>query len=193
MKYYQKKLFLAKVDIDDNIIGKIERWQAHKKGILHRGLTVILTYQDNIILQHRKHLAFDNCFDLTFSSHQVYKNEKLQTDLQAIYDALKREWNVSKAGLITEPQFLGKFYFKAKDLQSAYTEHEIDYIYLAQLKKIPIPNLNFAYGFSFLTKLKLNFSLAPWVVKMIQEEFFLNFFAKAAKTLSYPPQPRNSQ
>lgn len=168
MKYYQRKLFLAEVDKNDNSIGKIERWQAHRDGVLHRGFTAILTYQDNIVLQHRKHLAFDGYFDLTFSSHQIYKNKKLQTDLEAIYEALKREWNVDKTGLMEEPKFLGKFYYKAKDSHSIFTEHEIDYIYQAELKNLPNSNPDFAYGFELISKEEINnYKLAPWVEEII--------------------------
>jgi|SRR3989344_1589729 len=177
IKYYKQKLYLAEVDINDNIIGKIERWQAHKKRVLHRGFTVILTYQDKIILQHRKHVAFDGYFDLTFSSHQVYKNGKIQKDQEAIYEALKREWNLDKTGLIDEPKFLGKLFYEAKDPQSIYSEYEIDYIYKAELKNLPTPNFDFAYGFKLINKLKIrnlkleigNFEVAPWVKKMIKE------------------------
>jgi len=171
MEYYQQKLLLAKVDKNDNIIGKIERWQAHRDGALHRGFTVILTYKNNIVLQHRKHLAFDGYFDLTFSSHQVYKNKKLQTDLEAIYETLKREWNIDKTGLIDEPKFIDKFYYKAKDPNSIFTEHEIDYIYQAELKSLPIPNFDFAHGFKLVDKLQIkNFKTAPWadnIIKML--------------------------
>ncbi len=169
MKYYQQKLFLAEVDKNDNIIGKIERWQAHRDGILHRGFTTILTYQNNIVLQHRKHPAFDGYFDLSFSSHQIYKNRKLQTDLEAIYETLEREWRVKNDDLVEEPKFLGKFYYKAKDPQSVFTEHEIDYIYKAELKNLPTPNFDFAYGFKLINKLKTkNFRMAPWVKKIIK-------------------------
>lgn len=169
MNYYKKRLFLAEVDKNDNIIGKIERWQAHKEGILHRGFTAILTYQDNIVLQHRNHPAFDGCFDLTFSSHQVYKNGKLQNDIDAIYETLKREWGVDKTGLIDKPKFLGKFYYKAKDPQSIFAEHEIDYIYQAELKNLPMPNSDFAYGFELVGKEEIkNYKIAPWVKDIIK-------------------------
>ena len=171
MEYYQQKLFLAEVDKNDNVIGKIERWQAHKKRVLHRGFTTILTYRDNIVLQHRKHLAFDGYFDLTFSSHQIYKNEKLQNDLEAIYETLKREWNIDKTGLVNEPKFLDKFYYKAKDPQSIFTEHEIDYIYKSELKDLPTPNFDFAYGYSLVDKNKIissKFLFVPWVRKIIK-------------------------
>lgn len=169
MEYYQQKLFLAEADKGDNIIGKIERWQAHKEAILHRGFTTILTYQNNIVLQHRKHLAFDGYFDLTFSSHQIYKNEKLQTDLEAIYETLKREWNIDKTGLVNEPKFLGKFYYKAKDSQSVFTEHEIDYIYRAEMKNLPTPNPDFAYGYKLINNLEIkNYKVAPWVEEIVK-------------------------
>lgn len=169
MKYYKQKLFLAKVDKNDNIIGTIERWQAHKEAVLHRGFTVILTYQNNIVLQHRKHLAFDSYLDLTFSSHQIYKNEKLQTDLEAIYESLNREWNIDKTGLIEEPIYLGKFYYKAKDPDSIFTEHEFDYIYQSELKEFPNPNPNFAYGFKLIKKVNIeNYKVTPWVKEMVK-------------------------
>lgn len=181
MNYYQQKLFLAKVDNSDNIIGKIERWEAHKEGVLHRGFTAILTYQNDIVLQHRKHPAFDGYFDLTFSSHQVYKNNHLQTDLEAIYDTLKREWYINTDDLIEKPKYLGKFYYSAKDSQSVFTEHEIDYIYQAELKNLPTPNSDYAYGFKLINKsriknLKLkikDFKIAPWIKEMIKEKFFV--------------------
>ena len=172
MDYYKQKLFLAKVDKNDNIIEEIERWKAHKEGVLHRGFTAILIYQNQFVLQHRKHLAFDNCFDLTFSSHQIYKNNKLQTDLEAIYDTLQREWNTNKEDLVEKPKFLGKFYYKAKDPQSIFTEHEIDYIYVAELKKLPTPSFEYAYGYSLIKKIQISNFFAPWVEKMTKEKFF---------------------
>ncbi|KKP52891.1 MAG: Isopentenyl-diphosphate Delta-isomerase [Candidatus Roizmanbacteria bacterium GW2011_GWA2_33_33] len=169
MDYYKKELFLAEVDKDDNVIGKIERWKAHKEAVLHRGFTTILTHQNKIVLQHRKHLAFDGYFDLTFSSHQIYINEKLQTDLEAINDTLKREWNIDKTGLVSELKFLDKFYYKAKDSNSIFTEHEIDYIYITELKNLPTPNPDFAYGFELVNKLQIkNFKTAPWVKEIIK-------------------------
>jgi len=176
MDYYEKKLYLARVDKDDNIIGKIERWKTHEKGILHRGFTIILYYQNQIVLQHRKHPAFDGFWDLTFSSHQIYKNEKLQTDLEAIYESLKREWNINKNDLIKKPKFLGKIYYQAKDPKSKYIEHEIDYIFSAELKNKPNPNPEFAYGYKTIDKFqisnfKFQIKFAPWVKKIINKKF----------------------
>jgi len=179
MDYYKEKQFIAKVDRNDNVLGKIEKWEAHKKGVLHRAFTMLLYYQDKIILQHRKHPVFDGYFDLSFSSHQIFVGETLQDDLTAIYKTLKREWNLDKSGLIVEPKKIGQVYYKAKDPQSVFYDHEVDYIYEGTLKKLPTPDFDFAYGFSLIKKgnfLKSKVynlwsnQFAPWVKTMIEEK-----------------------
>ncbi len=187
MDYYQAKQFVAQVDKNDKILGKIEKWDAHKKGVLHRGYTCILKFKDNFILQHRKHPVFDGVFDLSFSSHQLFASSlpsrasgasrgiSLQETSTAIAKGLKREWNIDKKDLLSEPKFLKKIYYKAKDPKSDYTEHEIDYIYIAVLKNLPKPNLDFYYSFKLVKKLeirnwKLGINLAPWVKVMIEKK-----------------------
>ncbi len=176
MNYYQQKQFLAVIDKKDHVIGRIEKWQAHKKGILHRGFTVILFYQDQIILQHRKHPVFDGYFDLTFSSHPVFKDNLLQNNLEAVFESLRREWDIEKKDLVGRPAPLGKLYYRAKDPVSKFIEHEIDYIFSVTLNKIPKPNLDFAYGFSMIKKdqrVNNNFlskkKLTPWAKKIISK------------------------
>lgn len=177
--YYSQIQYIAQIDKENNILGKIEKWEAHEKRILHRAFTVVLYYADSIVLQHRKHLVFDGYFDLTFSSHQIYKSETLQSDLEAIYDALKREWNIKENDLKTPPVFKGQIYYNAQDPGSKYGDHEIDVIYTALLKNEPRPNLNFAYGYSLMKKEDLlkpaqpiRSAFAPWVNVMIKENCF---------------------
>ncbi|MBI4009265.1 hypothetical protein HY357_03460 [Candidatus Roizmanbacteria bacterium] len=178
MDYYKEKQYIAQVDKNDKVIGKIEKWEAHKKGVLHRGYTCVLISQDNYVIQHRKHPVFDGVFDLSFSSHQIFVKNALQDDLTAIYDGLEREWNLKKKDLVSQPKLVKKIYYQAKDPNSEYIEHEIDYIYLVGLKNLPTPNYDFAYGFSLIEKNKLLTTnhqlltpiLAPWVKTMIKEK-----------------------
>jgi len=171
MDYYKKKLFIAQVNVEDKIEGKIERWVAHEKGILHRGYTVILTFEGKYLLQQKKHPIFNRFYDLSYSSHQVFINNKLQDDSEAIYDGLLREWNLTKDCLIGQLIKNGQFYYKAKDPKSKYIEHEIDYIYQAQLKKLPRPNLDFAFGYKLMDRSKIfTLSLAPWVKLMFNNK-----------------------
>lgn len=174
--YYKEKQIIARVDRKGNVIGKIEKWEAHKKGVLHKALTVALTYKEYFIVQHRKHPAFNGVLDITSSSHQLFINGELESTLDATYKTLKREWNISKKELLTELKNLGAVYYKAKDKKSIYTEHEVCEILIAEVKKLPTPNLDFAYGYSLVKRDELvdknstiYENLAPWVKKTIEE------------------------
>lgn len=173
--YYKQKQIIARVDRNGNITGKVEKWEAHKKGILHKALTVCLIYKDYYILQHRKHLAFDGVLDATISSHQLYIDGKLQTTLEASYQCLERELNIKKEDLLGTPKNVGAVYYKAKDKKSIFTEHEVCEILIGKVKKLPIPNYDFAYGISLVkkgellnNKSRLYENLAPWVLETIK-------------------------
>jgi len=176
MNYYKQKQFIAKIDRKGNIIGKIEKWEAHRKGVLHKALTVAIIYKGQYILQHRKHPAFDGVLDLTSSSHQIYINNKLQTTEEATYECLKREWGLSKKDFIGKLRNDGAIYYKARDLKSGFTEHEVCEMLTIKIKKLPTPDFDYAYGFSLVTKKQLldkrgriYGSLAPWVKKMLHK------------------------
>lgn len=177
MNYYQQEQIIAKVDRKGNVIGQIEKWEAHRKGILHQALTVVLIYNGKYIVQHRKHPAFDGVFDLTASSHQLFIDGVLQKTIDAVYTTLKREWNLEKTDFIDTPKEDGAVYYKARDPFSEFTEHEYCYVYSVEVKKLPAPNLDFAYGYSVLSKeevLNKNSrtykNLAPWVKKMVEKK-----------------------
>ena len=171
-KYLQGKQIIATLDKKGNFLGKIDKWEAHKKGVLHKGLSITLIYRNRFILQHRKHLVFDGYFDLTSSSHPVFKNGKLQTVIEAAYDCLKREWGLGEQDLTGSIKEIGEIYYKAKDPGSIYTEHEKCVMLVAKIKKQPIPNFEYAYGFSLVSKEELKgpkilSSLCPWSQKSI--------------------------
>ena len=69
---------IATCDKNGNITGEIEKWEAHKKGILHRAYTVAIMHKGKLLLQHRKHPAFGGVLDATISSHQLVINGKLE-------------------------------------------------------------------------------------------------------------------
>lgn len=172
--YYIEKQKIARVDRKGNIICSIEKWEAHRQGVLHRGLTVAVFYEDYLIMQHRKHPAFDGTFDITSSSHPLFINGKLQDTVDAATRALEREWNITESDLLSRPRNLGLVYYKAKDPKSEFTEHEIDDVLIARVKKIPTPNLDFAYGLSLVKKdevlnkkSRIYNNLAPWVKVML--------------------------
>lgn len=176
MNYFDQTQYIAQVDKEDNIIGQIEKWEAHKKGILHRAFTVAIFFENQILLQHRKHPVFDSVFDATISSHQIYKDNQLQSDEEAVLNTLQREWNISEDNLSILPKYEGVIYYQAKDSKSEYIEHEMCHIFSCTIKELKLPNLDFAHGFS-LQKLEdiknKNNSmyplLAPWIHKTFED------------------------
>lgn len=173
--YYSDRQLIGKVDRKGNVIGEIEKWAAHKTGALHKGFSVVLFYNEKIILQHRKHPAFDGVLDLTISSHPLFINGRLQTTQEAALQAIKREWkDVELSGEIKNTGFV---YYKSKDPKSIYTEHEICDILIVKLKSIPTPNFDYAYGFSLVSKEDLKNeksriyeNLSPWSKKVVDKD-----------------------
>lgn len=149
MDYLKQKIELAKVNKKDEILGPIERWQAHKESILHRGFTAIIKLEDKIIIQKRKHLVFNMVFDLSFSSHPIFIKNKLETMEDSIKRNLKREWILK--GKITDIKFLEKYHYKEIDEKSGYIENEINHLYLVKIKGEIKNNPDYSYGMDFLT------------------------------------------
>ena len=178
MDYYKKQQFIAEVNEQDEVIGKVEKWEAHKKGILHRGYTAILSFEDQLVLQHRKHPVFDNVFDFSFSSHQLYTGDKVQDNVVAVLEGLQREWGIHAEDIIEDIKLVKKIYYKAFDDASGYYEHEVDHVYTVELGKLPVPNYEFAYGFytihrnnaEKLIDPRVQSLLAPWAHKIIEEK-----------------------
>jgi len=178
MDYYKQKQFVAEVNRKDEVLGKVEKWEAHKKGILHRGYTAIITFEDQLVLQHRKHPAFDNVFDFSFSSHQIYVGDTIQNNIVAVLEGLLREWGIHAENVVDDIKLTKKLYYKAFDDDSGYYEHEIDHVYTVELNKLPEPNYEFAYGFFTLHKNhidkledpRIQSLLAPWVNVMLKKD-----------------------
>ena len=170
MNYYKEKQLIAKVDKIGNVLGKIEKWQAHKKGVLHKAFTVIIQYKNLYVLQHRKHPLFDGVLDLSCSSHQIFVKGKLQSTEEAALLALKREWYLQKKDLVGKTVIKKPIYYKAKDNLSKFIEHELCDQVFVKVKDVPTPNFQYAYGISLVSKEDLKnkrifTSLAPWAQK----------------------------
>jgi len=176
MDYYSLKQFIAQVDAQGTHRKPVEKWKAHREGILHSGFTVALYYKNSLILQHRKHPAFDRYVDLTCSSHPIYINSTLQDEKDAVYDTLAREWNLHRSQ-VSNLVKKGSFIYEAMDPKSKLIEHEIFSIFTGITDCIPYPNFEYAYGFSLvpLSVLKheesILFShLTPWAKETLKRK-----------------------
>lgn len=175
MDHYSKTLYVPQVNEQDEIVGKVERWEAHKKGILHRAFDIAVYYKNEIILQHRKHPVYDGVFTLTATSHQYFIDGAFQEILDGVHNTLKREWNIQKSDLLYTPKYVGKIYYKSTD--GTYFEHEVCHYYVAEVKELPQVNFDYAYGYSLISREKLysptfpvSKILAPWVEEAIKQK-----------------------
>jgi len=172
MNYYQKTILIPQVDENGRIVGRIERWRAHRQGIRHRGFTIILFFGNKVVCQHRKHPVFDDCLDFTASSHPIYQGQSLQTDEAAIIATLKREWGIKKEDLTTPIKLEKKIFYQNFD--GRYTENEHCFFYSAKINKKPAFKTEFAYGRQMLTLDQINSlppskpPLAPWVKEFLK-------------------------
>lgn len=175
MNYYKEEQYIPQVNEQDEIIGKVERWKAHSEGILHRGYTIALLYEDTVICQHRKHPVFGGFLDLTASSHQIYEDGELMSIHESLNRCLLREWGLLPGAISTEPALIGKVTYKST--HDEYTEHEICHLYVSSLRSIPLFDSEYAYGVSLIPvdelirpgQNALLKGLAPWVTPMIED------------------------
>lgn len=180
MDYYTKTLYIPQVDENDTVVGKVERWEAHRNGILHRGFTVGILYQDAMICQHRKHPVFDGFMDLTASSHPLVNDGNVEDTVQAVLSCLSREWNMTRQDLTGELRLAGKVVYNSK--HGDFIEHEVCHLYVAAARGMPAFNPEFAYGYSLIPLRQLNepgenpllAGLAPWVIEMINKDLLKN-------------------
>ena len=111
---------LIQVDEQDNVIGPVERLNAHlDNGILHRGLMVIIKNDENKILltqrsKDRPDLGFPPPFpsfwDITIAGHPKWG----QTDYVAqMVNELKEELGLEAK--VSKVKYLGKFQYHAPD------------------------------------------------------------------------------
>ena len=110
------------VDSNDRMIGSMEKYEAHEKGLLHRAFSVFLfNEQDELLLQQRA-LSKYHCGGLwtnSCCSHQRLE----ETNVEAAKRRLMEELGITAMDL----QDTFSFVYKAK-FDNGLTEHEFDYV-----------------------------------------------------------------
>jgi isopentenyl-diphosphate Delta-isomerase len=123
------------VDERDNVIGTMEKMEAHRQGKLHRAFSVILLNSaGEMLLQKRAKSKYHSAglWTNTCCSHPL-PNENIE---DAAARRLKEEM-----GIELRPNYAYKFIYKAH-LDSNLTEHELDHVFIG--KYDGKPNMNSA-------------------------------------------------
>lgn len=121
------------VDQDDNPVGKMEKLEAHQKGLLHRAFSVFLFNDKNEFLLHQranKKYHSPGAWTNTCCSHPRVG----ETVENAGKRRLQEEMGVA-AGI--EPLF--SFVYKA-EFENGLIEHEFDHVLVGRFSATPQPS-----------------------------------------------------
>lgn len=122
------------VDLDDNVIGSIEKLEAHKLGVLHRAFSVLVfNHKGEVLLQRRNRNKYHSpgLWSNTCCSHQRV-GETLE---EAVHRRMKEEM-----GFTCELEEKFKFIYKV-EFSNHLMEHEIDHVFLGYYEGDIHPNL----------------------------------------------------
>lgn len=117
----------------DEVIGRMEKLEAHKKGLLHRAFSVfIFNPRGDILLQRRAMDKYHSAglWSNTCCSHPR-PDERIE---QAASRRLKEEM-----GLECDVKNIFLFQYKV-DFDNGLTEHEMDYVLVGFTDEMPKPN-----------------------------------------------------
>jgi isopentenyl-diphosphate delta-isomerase len=122
--------YVILVNEQDEVIGQMEKMEAHEKAILHRAFSVfILNDKNEIMLQQRAHSKYHSplLWTNTCCSHQRIN----ESNIQAGKRRLKEEM-----GFETELKELFHFIYKAP-FDNGLTEHELDHVMIGYFDDEP--------------------------------------------------------
>lgn len=125
------KEFVVLVDDQDNVLGTMEKMDAHKQGCLHRAISVLLFDRDHrMLLQKRASTKYHwpNIWSNAVCSHPR-KNET--------YEAAARRRLPEELGITADLDWQFSFIYKATDQATALHEHELDHVFFGQIEETP--------------------------------------------------------
>lgn len=159
------------VNEKDQPIGKMEKMEAHQKGLLHRAFSVLIfNSSDQVLLQKRASSKYHSggLWTNTCCSHP----RPGETVLEAANRRLMEEMGMT-ADLIERFHFIYK-----TDLDNDLVEHELDHVLVGQSDDLPKLNPDEAEDFKYidLETLKEELKSSPenytvWF-KIIMEAYF---------------------
>lgn len=119
------KEYIIAVDELDKEVGKIEKMEAHHKGVLHRAFSILVFNSKNQLLLQKRNIKKYHSPGLwtnTCCSHPRY-GEKLE---EAIYRRLKEEM-----GFTCELKEIFSFIYKV-ELEKDLFENEFDHVFIGR-------------------------------------------------------------
>ncbi len=122
------------VDSHDNMLGKMEKMEAHRKALLHRAVSVFIFNTDKQMLLQRRAPSKYHSPELWTNTACTHPrpNEK---NKDAAIRRLKEEMGLHVNKLTKVFDFI----YKAK-LDNKLTEYELDHVFIGFSNELPIPD-----------------------------------------------------
>jgi isopentenyl-diphosphate delta-isomerase len=121
------------VNKKDQPIGLMDKLEAHKKGALHRAVSVFIFNSDNQLLIQRRSLGkyhTPGIWSNTACSHPRNNESTILCANRRLFEEM---------GIITKVRSIFTFLYKA-ELSSDLIEHELDHVFIGFTNKKPNPN-----------------------------------------------------
>lgn len=121
------------VNKKDEVLGTMEKLEAHKKGLLHRAFSVIIFNDAGQMLLHKRASEKYHCGGLwtnTCCSHPRLGEDVLSAGKRRLMEEM---------GFITELEHVGSFIYKVK-FDNGLFEHELDHLLIGKFSSVPNPN-----------------------------------------------------
>ena len=132
------------VDIDDNVLGTMEKMDAHVLGKLHRAFSIfIFNTSGELLLQQRALTKYHSGgkWTNTCCSHPRLGEETL--------DAANRRL-LEEMGMKCDLQYAFNFTYKA-ELLDGIEEHEYDHVYFGISDELPVPDPEEVSAYKYLS------------------------------------------
>lgn len=139
---------LILVNSKDEETGTIEKMEGHKKGLLHRAISVIIfNSSGDILLQKRAKNKYHS--GGLWSNSTCTHPKKGEKNIDAAKRRLKEEMGIT-ADLEEKFSFIYKAF-----LDNNMIEHEYDYVFFGVTDQLPILNKNEVSDYKYITYLNL--------------------------------------
>ena len=170
------------VNKKDEAIGLMDKLEAHKKGALHRAVSVFIFNSDNQLLIQRRSLGkyhTPGIWSNTACSHPRNNESTILCANRRLFEEM---------GIITKVRSIFSFLYKA-ELSGDLIEHELDHVFIGITNKKPNPNPEEVCDWKYIdeTSLKKLFhdipdAFSPWF-KMCYARAFESAYTQNSKEL----------
>lgn len=145
--------YVVLVDQEDREIGKMEKMEAHRKGLLHRAFSVFIFNDKNELMIHQRALTKYHSAALwtnTCCSHQKVGESSLDAAHRRLMEEMGFDCKLEKAF---------EFIYRA-ELENGLIENEYDHVFIGKYNDLPKINPKEVNDWKWISMKQLEMELA---------------------------------